>query len=264
VVDGLAFSKDRPAQLALLLDSVAAHAPTLYSTLTVLWRGSSPAYDAGYRRVFAEHPSVVAVHEGIAADTFCGQTLEWFASAGAYVGFLVDDLVFYRDVPTDRLYDSYRLGSNVTYCYPLDVRQISPVSHGITGRWLWRDQPAGDWSYPMSLDAHVYKRDVFGAVLDGLRFVDPNTLEHGLAVRARERFEPLALSAPPLSCAVSIPANLVNRSVANRHGQNPGELPLVLRDRYLSGERLDVDLTFAGVDVNACHQEIELKWRKRR
>ena len=209
MIDCLVFSKDRAAQLDLLLRSIRRHAPNLYQSLTVLYTGSSADYLRGYQQCFAEHEEAKFILE----HDFEAQTRKWLDLAGPAVSFLVDDDVFYRDAPDLTPPDRYRFDGAVSL-------------------------RGGDYWYPFSVDGNVYRRDHIVTLLDGLRFRDPTELEaKGHDVRARLPFN--AVSAIVRPCLVGVPANRVSLSSGMPH---MGVDPRGLNEMYLDGWYLDVKI----------------------
>lgn len=220
-IDCLIFSKNRGAQLDLLLRSVDLHAAGLYRSLTVLWTVSDPAYVKGYRRCRELHDLTVGLgwwQQLEAADDFEPSVRVWLDAVGVTVSFLVDDDVFYRDAAEpDELPWSYR---------------------------------GGDYGYPFSLDGNVYAKADVVKLLDGLRFTDPTELEHqGHLHRDRLPFEVVNFGEP---CLVGIPANRVSASSGMPH---MGIHEYDLNERFLAGERLQ--LPVVDEDLPA-HANIEL------
>jgi len=152
VIDCLVFSKDRAAQLDLLLRSIRRHAPSLYQSLTVLYTGSSADYLRGYQVCFAEHEEAKFILE----HDFEVQTRLWLDFEMIdYVSFLVDDDVFYRDVP------------DIDFEIPCSLR-------------------GGDYDYPFSVDGNIYRRRGVQLLLEGLRFRDPTETRSECAQRPRQ------------------------------------------------------------------------------
>jgi hypothetical protein len=186
VIDCLIFSKDRPAQLDLLLRSIDRHAPGLYRSLAVLWQASAGVYADGYAVCEREHPGEW-VHQGI----FILDVWAWLEQAGEVVSFLVDDDVFYRDAQA-----------------PLELP------------WSYR---GGDYDYPFSLDGNVYAKADVVKLLRGLHFTNPTDLE-ALAHDWRRRL-PFVEVAHGEPCLVGIPANRVSISSRMPHmGQHEFDL----------------------------------------
>lgn len=208
-VDVLIFSKDRPAQLELLLRSIDTFAAGIYSSVCVLWTCSSRVFEPGYRLLAEEHP---AVRFGAERD-FHIDTREWLHQAGEIVSFLVDDDVFYRDATPP---------------------QVLP--------WSFR---GGDYWYPFSVDGNVYDAEHITALLYRIPFREPTGLEaHGHEMRRRLPFTSVHPCRPP--CLVGIPANRVSTRSGMPH---MGVDPVELNRRFLAGERLEIPAVPDGVDL---------------
>lgn len=221
MIDALIFSKNRAAQLDLLLRSIRRHAQGLYRSLTVLYTGSSGDYLRGYQQCFAEHVEAKFVLE----YDFESQVRFWLSLYGddVPVSFLVDDDVFYRDAP-------------VLPGLPCSLR-------------------GGDYDYPFSVDGNVYRRSQVETLLAGLRFRDPTSLEANAHRVAHERwpwFDRVTPVTPP--CLVGVPANRVAVSSGMPH---MGVDPRMLNDGYLSGYRLEVDVPAHLRDIFGAHEALD-------
>lgn len=205
LIDCLIFSKDRPAQLDLLLRSIQQNAPNLYRTVTVLHTWSDPSFAGGYGVCMKEHRGL---RRGLRFEFeyfFQGAVYNWIKDAGEIVSFLCDDDVFYRDAQ--------------------EPEELP---------WSYR---GGDYDYPFSLDGNVYAKADIAKLLRGLRFGNPTELEHqGHLHRDRLPFTEVAHGTP---CLVGIPANRVSVSSRMPH---MGQHEYDLNEQYLAGRRLRLDL----------------------
>jgi hypothetical protein len=171
MIDALIFSRDRPAQLELLLRSIGEHASGLYSTVTVLYRTTIQETISGYSSFPWRETRMIAEID------FEGQVRDWLDQAGPLVSFLVDDDVFYRDAPEP-------------HAIPFSYR-------------------GGDYDYPFSLDGNVYERGSIVRLLEGLPFRNPTELEwFAHQHRARLPFTTVEPCVPP--CLVGLPYNRVS------------------------------------------------------
>lgn len=232
MIDCLVFSKDRAAQLDLLLRSIQRHAPRLYSSLAVLYTGSSADYLRGYQVCFVEHPEAKFVLE----HHFETQVRGWLDIAGPVVSFLVDDDVFYRDAP--------------------DLKGNLPAGFVFDGAMSLR---GGDYDYPFSVDGNIYRRKDVNWILKGLRFRNPTELEaHAHNVRHRLPFSNVSLYDHP-PCLVGVPANRVSVSSGMPH---MGVDPRMLNERYLAGDRLHIDAQLFGLQLRdlPAHEALDYGW----
>lgn len=179
------------------------------------------------------------------------------------VAFVTDDCVFYRPVPDtigawmkDRevLCFSLRLGANVDTCYPTGEH----VSEWPGPEWRWQGAP-GDFGYPGSVDGHVFRRSDLREMLDGVYLDNPTALEVILNDRCASLGRPLMCSGP-VSSLVSVPVNRVSSQSGVRHGETYPADASYLNEMFQHGARIDLERTFAGVEVRGAHQEVEYEW----
>ena len=199
------------------------------------------------------------------------QEVRGFLRAHERVVFHTDDDVFFAAPSAVFLVASYytqshvgtpisfRLGENTTYCHPLDRGQEVPYALVACPPWLWRNAD-GDFGYPLCLNGTVYRSADLLPLLD-FHFRNPTELEAGLDYR-KEHCQPKWMTAPRRSCCVSLPHNRVSVSSGCRTGTNPGWQPAALQERYLAGERIDLDaMDFS--QITSAHQEVPLVFTRR-
>jgi hypothetical protein len=259
--DCVVFSRDRPMQLDACLRSIARHAP-YRGTITVVYRATTDRFRRGYARLETS-AGVRLLEQG---EDFKADVLGVLDQAGELIVFHTDDDLFFRTPPRAPLLPdgcaafSLRLGRNTTYCYPFARDQRVPdveSSDGIMA-WNWRLAEL-DFAYPMSLDGHVMDTDLIRGLARTCAFRDPNELERELHLRRHRA--PRLLAAFDESCIVAVPLNVVTESMSNRSGADPELTPEALNERYLAGERIDLDaLDFTA--IRAAHQEIPLAFSR--
>jgi hypothetical protein len=249
----IVFSRDRAMQLDAFLRSVELHVPELFEELVVLYRATEEGFAAGYERLRAERPGVTWVAE----SNFRDDLLELVGDERLLV-FHTDDDVYFRSIGAFDLRDeevcfTLRLGLNTTYCYPLDrdeeLRDAEVGGDRVS--WDWRAQDPGAYSYPLALNAHVFRAREAHEWLGRTEYASPNELEAALQALSPDVQPRMASFAH--SAVVSIPANIVNDTYANRHGAMHGAQDLNLR--FLDGERIDVP-AMSFDRIGACHVEI--------
>ena len=207
--DVLIFTKNRAAQLDLLLRSIERYAPRLYRSVTVLAYPTTAEYALAY--VVGRREWVDRFWTQSKPEDFETLTREWFDLHDRRVSFLVDDAVFYRPAPR--------------------LRQVTPP-FSLRG---------GDYDYPFSLDGNIYERAHVRLLLDDMPpFRNPSELEaFGHELRHLLPFDFVNPCQP--ACLVGIPANRVSESSGMPHmGIDEKEL----NDDFLDGMRLalpDID-----------------------
>lgn len=265
------FSKDRPLQLDATLASLAKHCTDLnHYRVVVLYKTSSSYFEGLYHELRAAYPEITFRREhrfkadlrNIVVDTRC-------------VGFIVDDTLFVRDFSfeaatrtlenDDRTIGfSLRLGTNTTYCYPMDASQelpdFTPKQSGIVSFW-WPGS-SHDFGYPLELSSSIYRTEDLERLLQRLPYTNPNTLESQLAANAAT----FATRRPVLLCfersvAFSVPANLVQNFNNNRISALPNQSSAELAAIFERGGRIDVE-RYDDFPNNACHQEVQLEIRE--
>jgi Glycosyltransferase family 6 len=271
-VPAIVFSRDRAAQLDLLLSSLAQRSARAFDPVTVLWRASAEDFHEAYRRCESDHAEV----EFVAEQSFASDLASLLPADGPLVFFCDDSVLFRplagRDPPLERwaeveaelLCFSLRLGRNCTWCYPYGHRQRLPSfsEHGDVLVWSWPGAD-GDFGYPMSLDGHIMGAGIIRHLLAGHAPTNPNTLEAALAQAAIGAQVPERMASYRQSHLVGIPVNRVNETHANRFGERFGLSEHALNERYLGGERLDLArMSFAS--VAGAHSELAFGWRRPR
>jgi hypothetical protein len=252
------FSFDRPMQLDATLTSMRRHVGDAYGLVTVLYRSSSRRFAAGYVIARETHPDV----EWLEERDFRSDLLSIVDTEGLVV-FHTDDDVFFAEVEPFTLHEdevcfSFRLGLNVSYSYALDRPEHVdlPIIRDDRLSWAWRSQPAGSFSYPLAVNGHVLRASELRPLIETIPFSDPNELESGLHAR-REGARP-RMASFTTSRVLSIPANVVTRSIRNRHGGL--HTPAELNERFLAGERIATERMAFGA-VTSCHEEIPFAYR---
>ena len=292
---GLIFSKDRAMQLDATLSSFLLHGNDISGARwVVLYKATSALYRSQYavlEKRYREYVSFIeetqfrrqlldVLKEGRSSDP--RENRHGFGSFKAwrnpsvvrpqnFVLFLVDDNIFIRSfrldevvhaltVNLDAIGFSLRLGRNTTRCYTLNRSQSLPNFQLLQKdilKFNWTHADA-DFAYPLELSSSVYPLETVLHLVSRMDFDNPNTLERGMAVRARR----LAGRFPFLLCfAQSItfcnPINRVQEVYQNRSGGKAEFTTERLAVRFEQGQRIDIR-SLAGFIPDGCHQEVEL------
>ncbi len=254
----IVFSRDRAMQLDAFLASVERHVPDLFDEVVVLYRATDERHRSAYAQLMAARPDTSWVAESSFRDDLLA-----LRGAEERIVFHTDDDAFFAaarpfELRDDEVCFSLRLGLNTTYCYPLDLTERLEGAEVGGGRvsWEWRPQGPGAYSYPLALNGHVFRAAEAHGWLESVHYSTPNELESALQTLC-DHVRP-RMASFPRSVVVSVPANIVNETFANRHaaGNDVDEL----NARFLEGVRIDLN----GMDfenVTACHQEIPFVFR---
>jgi hypothetical protein len=276
----IVFSKDRPAQLDLLLRSMERNAPVLTDDIHIIWRVQGrqllhavrcTRYRAGYQTCRRDWPSL-HWHEQTAFDEDVLQLLiDAAARPDEKLVFLTDDSVFFRSLgggdpavildQEDRvLCVSLRLGRNTTESYMYRRAQSVPRFSERDGyvMWRWRDAD-GDFGYPGSLDGHVFRAaELLRLLRDGSKWANPNQLEVELSRRIGAATTHPLMAAYRESVLVGVPVNRTSEVCReNRAAETYRLQPARLNAVYLKGQRLRIE-SIDPARVNAVHAEFEL------
>jgi glycosyltransferase involved in cell wall biosynthesis len=265
------FSKDRPLQLDAALASLLLRCTDPERMeINVLYTTSSAYQEGLYRQLQLEYPGVVFRRE----RHFRGDVLALVAEA-EFVAFVVDDALFVREFSVGTVIEelqsndsaigfSLRLGTNTTYCYPVDAQQDLPQFTTARPGVLAFGWPGAshDFGYPFDLSSSVYRTADIEPILRRIPFSNPNLMEGRLAERAAASGprQPVLLCFER-SVAFCIPANMVQTVAKNRAGTRAGESPIALAAAFERGCRIDV-ASYGDFPNTACHQDVGLHLRE--
>lgn len=264
----IVFSKNRPAQLDLLLRSIQKRAASLFFNTTVIYK-ADPAFQETYETCGKEH----AWAHFIAQNDFQEQVFSLLDHGNEqFTAFLCDDDLIVRpflDLPhPGRILRSngnvfcfsLRLGFNTTNCYPLRKTQKLPtIRMAINDAlfWEWK-QAEGDFGYPGSLDGHVFHRNWLRLLLAEVEFANPNELEDALSANSMKLSRPFPLMACYANSLITgNPVNLVNNTHQNRYGETNFLSIEELNKRYSQGERLKLE-QLEQEQITGAHTELQL------
>ena len=276
MITSIVFSKNRPLQLDLCLNSMKKNLPECGRVIVI--HKNSEGFASGHETLKREHSDVTFWEQG---SSLFRDTFESTISADTdYVGYFTDDDIVFSD--------------EATYYKHLDNPQVACVSlrMGLNickrsqGSKMWEDGPAkythllgGDigwektsmlygsyWSYSLSVDGHVFRKRDMVEMLDELCYLEdrcpekkwkqtPNELEGAL-----QRFwttTPNCIVSPSHSRVVNSPNNRVQESHNNVSGLSHSYSAEYLLGKYMNGSRINLDhLDFS--DIKCPHTEIDL------
>jgi len=262
MINVVIFSKDRPAQLELLLRSMKRFFVELSMVQThILYKYTNDEYRRGYEKTKLYHSEFDYVLEQ--PGKFREQTINLVNPINQATMFMVDDMVFkdflaLRTVPIKKLLSddsiacvAIRMCPRINYCYT-EKRETPPPKFTEDLMWFWKDSLLkGDWKYPMSADSSVFRTEDILPLLKNLSYENPNTLEGTLAAHPIDK--------PYMICykdslVFNIPVNKVQTANGNHCGNIPADY---LNREFLKTKRISMS-NIEFFKNTACHQEIPL------
>jgi hypothetical protein len=274
-VTGIVFSKDRALQIYTLLFSYFALVKNP-APLVVIYNASTPEHAQAYAEVakaFAGAPVKIRwVRETERFATLLPGMLSEVTTRNVF--FLVDDIVFIRpvdlalavEIDPMRFVLSLRLAPHLKRSYTAQVDQSPPafapaaelVAYGadlLSFRWF---EQGNEWSYPYSVDGHVFATAEIRVLSRLAGFKAPNTYEAALMEfkdLCRERVGVCYRE----SKLLNLPLNRVQDEVANIAGQIT---PDFLLEQFNQGMMLDIAPLRTYVP-SAPHEEVAVGFVKR-
>lgn len=258
-LSAIVFSKDRPMQLDALLRSLKLHSAS-HISLTILYALSDDIYYKAYEDVKKEYPE----YKYILESNFKKDLLVILRNmTSEKIFFLVDDIIFINkfNIESINKYNankyvpSLRLGENISYSYMKDKSLVLPNLSSINNEiieWNWIKNNSY-WSYPLSLDGHIFNRTEIIYIFSITKFWSPNSLE-GNIQKFSSFFENRKGCSFEKSVIVNFPWNKVQVDNNNRSGDITSEYLLELWNK---GKRIDIT-RYSGKVYNSAHVEEEL------
>jgi len=112
---------------------------------------------------------------------------------------------------------------------------------------------------PVSLDGHIYKKQLLAPILENISFYCPNSMEMSMSVAKASAFRSSMLSSFVESIVVNSPNNKVQDLVKTTFAGEKFALELEeLNHQFLEGKVLDLNKVY-GFDIKGCHQELNLE-----
>lgn len=180
-------------------------------------------------------------------------------SADEFVTFFCDDDIVFNAAPIhparilatdDRILTvSLRLGNQNTQ---MPLPEGFPV-------WEWQTLPRHDFGFPASIDGHTFRVGDVLKMIGDEPIPNPTMLETVMDLKTDSLGRPL-MTCYPEQCLVGVPVNRVSPSSGVAHGERWPQTTEGMNERFLSGERIDLD-AIDFTQVNSCHHEFLFQWR---
>lgn len=270
MINLIIFSKDRPIQLHLLLESIKINAENVFNT-NIIYTSSNDEYEKGYE-LLKQRNVINNINWVKQSNDFKQYLLNLLNNEKfEYSCFGTDDGIIFKKFDENIITKTFneeknlftfslRLGLNVNYCYTMDAgNKVIPVYQDDNIiKWEWIKHYT-DFGYPLSVDFHVFNTKEISKLARKISFENPNIFEAGLQIF--NNYPKEIMASFKHSVLVNSPNNMVNTTFDNRNGLKYKYNVKELNNKYLSGEIIDFDkLDFSG--VIGCHQEMEMGFKK--
>ena len=264
MINSIVFSKDRAAQLDLLLKSIEKNGKDVFQ-IKVIYASSEISFEKGYEKLIDKYPEVKWMKESANFKNDVMSAIE--NTESEYTCFFTDDDIIYRKVNEEDLTSklkedkdafcfSTRLGKNTVKCYTMNADNVIKPHHEDDKFICWNWQLHYlDFGYPLSVDGHVFRTNEIKKLSKKVSFENPNTYESGLQIF--DNFPKKHMWAYKESVLVNSPSNIVQQVYQNRKGEEHGVSAKELNIAFLSGQEIDYNrIDFS--NIQGCHQELEL------
>jgi len=259
MLDIIVFSKDRAAQLDLLLRSMDEYLK-VEKRVCVLYTYSEDKFKKAYDKIREYHPNVVLSKEGHSFRTSFLNILNYFENE--FCVFFTDDDVFINRI-TDRYYRkmiemynispqthsiSLRMNSKINYCFPAkkDIRPPQLLKEQDHISWDWtKANKHYCWGYPMAVNSHIYETKKLRDVLNEVDFNGVNNLEAVMNCH-RYKDKPYMLSFKETK-VFNVQNNFVKLGCNSRGVDELNEV-------FLEGKRIKIK---GKIPNTQCHGEVE-------
>jgi hypothetical protein len=245
------FSKDRAAQVDLLLQSIDDHLEYPVAGAFVLYKSTTVEFRKGYEiaRRFSESGSVRP--QWVEEKKFRDDVLR---IAGAVPGnallmFLVDDDILFRPFAPAPLFDRFTeehlfISTRCSRHYKADPPpEFISTEPCLEWKWDYGRKPV-TWNYPYSVDGNIFRAGVMARYMARLDFKAPNSLEGRMHRMRRHAFVKRIKKAiaPTEAVLFNNPLNRVQTEGATWHQDVTAEF---LNNRFLSGQRIRKEPLYA-------------------
>lgn len=281
MINVIIFSKDRAAQLRLLIESISINTHKLFDKVAVIYTASTEEFAEGYNLLQKEKilPSRIKIdwvqQVNLAEDTT--KMIGRYQGQETFISFLTDDSVFYRTAhdykfaiesslhkASDIACFTLRMGLNtaeqIYWSRGNKAKLIYTQVNNII-KWRHMDYPiTHNYGYPTSLDGHIFRAErMLELTREVGEFQNVNALE-GCLCRFKNELPPCMASFEQ-SVLVTVPINKVQTVVNNNAGMFYGISVEELNNRYLTGQVIDYhNIDFS--NITGTHQELRYTFRR--
>ena len=263
-ISAIVFTKDRPIQLHALLESYFYYT-TNCAPVTIIYSCSDSNYQKAYDELATIWKNVVFIRESSFYDTM-KSVLNLIDKEKVF--FLVDDIIFTRhynlsdlaSVNCRKFVPSLRLGKNISYSYVRNRDITIPdftAYNELLISWEWSVKNSY-WSYPLSLDGHIFLLHELKVMIGLIHFNAPNSLEENLQIFNPVYFRRRGTSFPH-SVLVNAPWNMVQTEITNKNENiNTG----YLLTQWQQGKRIQFE-SYHNLTNKSCHEALPIVFTER-
>lgn len=290
MVTAIIFSKDRACQLDLLLRSLRENSSLNWNP-HVLYDYSSEDFKDGYDKLILEYPNVSFIKQ----ISFKGDLTAILGECEEYIAFFTDDDVLYRGCDLNiqdirKLFEkhnpislSLRLGCNTIIQDPYtgeksytphnktsfagkfivwDIKHVHNYNiveiNGQQGKYYH----ACNFTMPVSLDGHIYKKKTLVPLLVNLEYYTPNMLELAMCKQPISNYNNTTMSSLHHSCVVNSPNNKVQTESETNFGERFPMSCELMNQKYLEGYYINLEKIYEE-KIIGCHQELPMELIKK-
>ena len=274
MITSIIFSKDRPLQLDLCLNSINKNFP---DSQNIVIHNNSDQFQDAQKNIESDHSKVQFWQQS--GSLFSDVYWAIYNSSNEYICFFTDDNILYSELPAirkdvldhgDMSCFSLRMGTNISQrSHSGQIYQDAPaeVFQLDENTICWnktRNAYGSYWSYSLSVDGHIFKKKDILDMLDEMCYLNeryrwtqtPNTLESIM-----QRFwttTPPMMSSFVTSVVVNSPNNRVQNShLTNKSGEFFDYSAEELLKQYSEGKRIDLNL-LSFDDIKCPHTEVDI------
>jgi hypothetical protein len=240
----LIFSKNRACQLDSLLRSIRDHFRVPCATITVLYRATTAAFEAGYEALIKRRTLEDIAWRAEICFSDDVRDIVGSLDDGSLIMFFVDDTVLFRPCNLDavleafsdrHLFVSLRTSKAYRADDPPDFITDGPF---LEWKWNYSRRKWVTWNYPFSVDGNIFHVNHLKKVIDKISFQAPNSFEGRMhTYRHAWWIKRIKRALAPMDAVVF--NNPLNRVQAEGETWHENVTPESLNDAYCNGYHLD-------------------------
>jgi hypothetical protein len=255
-------------QLYALLESVDKYLTGL-GDISVIYRASDSAYEAGYTEVKTKFKQVRYFKQGVEPKAdFKPLILQAWETKQAYLMFSTDDIIVKSKIDLSECVqalkqtDTYgfylRLGKNISKCYFTGDKISRLPKHKLVQPGIYSykfgDADGSDWRYPNTVDMTIYPKSKIKNFFVKHDYANPNSCEGSWASQADLNLHGLFFEKSKI---VNIPINLVNEVAPNIHMNSHSAIDML----KLFNQNLKIDINdLYELNNQAPHVDFQVKF----